>query len=348
MNALVSLPIATRRVYRLAFGMGLATLISYALMPDFASIFILLVLFIMIPPMPPPNAKALLKLLLILIISTSWGIFLGLTLSLIPTIGLILFGIGMVFTIGLGLKKPELGIVSMLFIVGQTIVAAMSLTSASLGIMMMVMMLGGFIFAFFMAWLSHLFLLRENTVENFVQPVQSNSKWIPIRATIIMLPPFLMVLQDLFFIPLLIKGSLLAQQIDKRSVKQQVIELMLATLVGVTVTIILWNVLSFWPNLIFFSLCLTLTVYLLACPLYKVWKSGYDFAFWQNALVTLIILIGPTVQDPVFSDDIQSKMWVRIGLFFSISLYSIMAVNILDTLYTLWRNNKKTKTQWTT
>lgn len=347
MSTLLSLPIPTRRVFRLAFGMGLATLISYAFMPIFASTFILLVLFIMIPPMPPPDFKALLKLLTVLVISMSWGIFLGIILTYIPALGLLLFMIGMTFTIGLGLKKPELGIVSILFIVGQTIIAAITLKSSAMGVMMIFIMLAGFTFAFLMAWLGHIFFLRENKTEEFAKPIKSDSQWIPIRATIIMLPPFLLALQDLFFIPLLIKGSFLAQQIDTRDVKQQVKELMLATLIGAATTIILWNTVSLWPNLIFFALCLTLTVYLLACPLYQAWKSGYDFAFWQNALVTLIILIGPAVQDPTFSDDIQNKMWVRIALFLAVSLYSILAVQILDTLFNAARAPKKDK-QWNT
>ena len=325
-------PSAVLRVWRLAFGVGLAALLSYALAPDMASIFVLLALFILLPPKAPPALGELVKLLFILVLATVWGMALGVLIGWIPALGIGLFLIGMVFTLRFGLARPDLGIISMLFTVGQTLIAAVSFRSVELGVAMMLMMIGGFVFAFAVAWLSHVFLMRDAEPQVMPVPPANRDPWVSVRAALIMLPPFFAALQDLFFIPLLIKGAFLAQQVNTDTARQQAVELVLATLIGSLATVLLWQVLSLWPNLIFLSLCLMLAIYLLACPLYGAWRSRFNFLFWQNVLVTMIILIGPAVQDPVFGDDVREKMWIRIGLFLCISLYSILAVKLLDGL----------------
>ena len=321
-----------RRVWRLAFGVGLAALLSYALAPDMASIFVLLALFILLPPKAPPTMGELLKLLFMLVLATVWGMTLGLLIGWIPPLGILLFVTGMVFTLRFGLARPDLGIVSMLFIVGQTLIAVVSFRSVQLGMAMMLMMLCGFVFAFAVAWLSHVFLMRDAGPEILPVPPSIRDPWVPVRAVLVMLPPFFAALQDLFFIPLLIKGAFLAQQVNTDTAKQQAMELVLATLIGSAATVLLWELLSLWPSLVFLSVSLMLAVYLLACPLYGAWRSRFGFPFWQNVLVTMIILIGPAVQDPVFSDDVREKMWIRIGLFLGLSLYSILTVKLLDGL----------------
>ncbi|MFK7974804.1 MAG: hypothetical protein AB8C02_01625 [Halioglobus sp.] len=328
-----SLPTETRRVWRLAFGAGFATLVSYALMPDFAYLFVLLSVFIMLPPRPPPAFADLVKLLLVLVLSTLWGMALGILLSWIPALGLLLFFVGMTITLRFGLARPEMGVVSMLFIVGQTIIAAISMRSAQLGLVMMLVMLSAFVFAFLVAWLSYVFLLREDTVGEVQQPLPVTHTWVSLRAALVILPPFLAVLHDLFFIPLLIKGSFLAQQTNTKGAWQQARELLLATLIGSVATVVLWNILSLWPNLLFLSLCIAFAVYVIAGYLYGAWKSRFDFAFWQNVLVTMLILVGPAVQDPAFGNDVQQAMWIRIGLFFAVSLYTVLAVQLLDAVH---------------
>ena len=118
-------------------------------------------------------------------------------------------------------------------------------------------------------------------------------------------------------------------------------DIFLSTTIGAFAALVLWNMLALWPNVLFFSLCLMFTVYLLACPLYQAWKSSYNFSFWKDALVTVMILIGPAVHDPMLSDDIHSKMLIRISLLLLVSLYSILAIHILDTLYGVYKSNKK-------
>lgn len=341
MKAMNKLPIPARRVFRLAFGGGMATLIAYSFFPDYAYIFVLLALLIMMPPAPPPASKLLIKLLVILCIALFWGLCLGQIFIIIPSIGLILFMIGIAATIKLGISKPEMAIVSMLFVVGQTIVTVVSYQSSAVALTMIGMMMGGFIFAFALAWFSHLFFLRENTDMKPPDPDANDSHWVPVRAAIIMLPPFLMALQNLFFIPLLIKGSILAQQNDKRNVMIQARDLMLGTIFGAIMAMTLWNILQIWPSLIFFTLCLTVAIYIMACYLYNIWATRHGFLFWQNALVTLVILIGPAVQDPTFSDNIDQKMWIRVFLFLAVSLYNIAAVQLLDTLHDAWVRKRK-------
>jgi hypothetical protein len=53
-------------------------------------------------------------------------------------------------------------------------------------------------------------------------------------------------------------------------------------------------------------------------------------SFWLNTLVTLIILLGQSVQDSVIGKDVYTAFAVRMGLFIAVGLYACLVLQLLD------------------
>ena len=83
-------------------------------------------------------------------------------------------------------------------------------------------------------------------------------------------------------------------------------------------------------------LILTLAVLLMARPMYGVVASRFPPDWWQNAMVTAVILIIPAVGDSGAGDDIQLEMLIRLASFIALALYATVAVNAFDR----WRNRR--------
>ena len=55
-------------------------------------------------------------------------------------------------------------------------------------------------------------------------------------------------------------------------------------------------------------------------------------SFWQNLVVTLLILLGPAVEDSANGKDVYAAFAVRMGLFIAVALYAWLAVYLLEQL----------------
>jgi FtsH-binding integral membrane protein len=79
-----------------------------------------------------------------------------------------------------------------------------------------------------------------------------------------------------------------------------------------------------------FFLWMLLFGLLLARKLYALNPTRYPPSFWLNTLVTLIILLGQSVQDSVAGKDVYTAFAVRMGLFIAVSLYACLVLQLLD------------------
>ncbi|SAL86388.1 hypothetical protein AWB67_07185 [Caballeronia terrestris] len=53
-------------------------------------------------------------------------------------------------------------------------------------------------------------------------------------------------------------------------------------------------------------------------------------SFWLNTLVTLIILLGQSVQDSAAGKDVYTAFAIRMGLFIAVTLYACLMLQLLD------------------
>ena len=67
-----------------------------------------------------------------------------------------------------------------------------------------------------------------------------------------------------------------------------------------------------------------------ARKLYRLAPTRLSPGFWLNTLVTMIILLGQSVQDSAAGKDVQTAFAVRMGLFILVTLYACLMVQVLD------------------
>jgi hypothetical protein len=83
----------------------------------------------------------------------------------------------------------------------------------------------------------------------------------------------------------------------------------------------------------FFLWMLLFGVYF-SSKLYRLIASRFPPSFWLNTAVTMLILLGPAVQDSAGGKDVSMAFAVRMGLFVSVTLYAWLAVYTLELLRT--------------
>jgi len=68
----------------------------------------------------------------------------------------------------------------------------------------------------------------------------------------------------------------------------------------------------------------------MARKLYRLSPTPHPPSFWLNTLITLIILLGQSVQDSVAGKDVYTAFAVRMGLFIAVTLYACLMLQLLE------------------
>jgi hypothetical protein len=64
--------------------------------------------------------------------------------------------------------------------------------------------------------------------------------------------------------------------------------------------------------------------------LYGIKATSHPPSFWSNALVTMLILLGPAIEDSIYGKDVYRASAVRISLFVAVALYAWVTVWVLE------------------
>ena len=64
----------------------------------------------------------------------------------------------------------------------------------------------------------------------------------------------------------------------------------------------------------------------------RVCPSRYPASFWLNVATTMLILLGPAVEDSANGKDVYAAFLVRLGLFVAVTLYAWLAIYFLEWL----------------
>jgi hypothetical protein len=67
-----------------------------------------------------------------------------------------------------------------------------------------------------------------------------------------------------------------------------------------------------------------------AGKLYQVIATRLPASFWQNTCVTMLILVGPAVEDSATGKDVEAAFVTRMMLFVAVTLYACFAVYVLE------------------
>ncbi|MFL9911191.1 DUF2955 domain-containing protein [Paraburkholderia sp. RL17-337-BIB-A] len=323
----------SQRALRLASGTALCLATSFGLDVPIPMIAPVLCAFLLAMRNQPLPLKAGVGLALVAMLTTSSGLLLTPLLRYYPFSGVLLVGLCLFLTFRRGLRGGN-NLVTLFLAVGLTMISAAGTASFALA----VVVIGALVKALLLAVLMH-------TVSHWIFPEpagaptlpaapalrENEASWLALRATVVVMPAFLLTLTDpTSYIPIIMKAVSLGRQSCTTTARGAARELLGSTLLGGVLAILFWFALSLFVHLWMFFLWMLLFGLLLARKLYALRATRYSPSFWLNTFVTLIILLGQSVQDSVLGKDVYTAFAVRMGLFIAVALYACLVLQLLD------------------
>ena len=118
------------------------------------------------------------------------------------------------------------------------------------------------------------------------------ARWIALRATVIVMPVFILALTNpSFYVAAIMKTVALSQQagdVDARSAGR---ELVGSTLMGALIAVIVWLGLSLHPSLWMLTLWMMGAALWAGSGIFGTRSTSFRPSFWSNALITMLILL---------------------------------------------------------
>ncbi|TBN38960.1 DUF2955 domain-containing protein [Pseudomonas sp. BGI-2] len=322
-----------QRALRLATGTALCLAASFGLglpIPFLAPVLCLILLASINRPLP---FKAAVVLALTAMLTTGLGLLLIPILRYYPVTGVLLIGLSLFLVFRFGLRGGNALIVTFL-VIGLTMISSAGVAEFDLAAMVIGALVKGLLLAAAVVALSHgLFPDPPNAPSPPPAPplpAEEVSR-VALRATLIVLPTFLLALVDpAGYLPIILKAVSLGQQSSTTNAHNAGRELVGSTLLAGLLAILFWSALSLFVHLWMFYLWMLLFSLVLAHKLYALSATRFPPGFWLNTLITLIILLGQSVQDSIAGKDVYTAFAVRMGLFLAVTLYACLMVHLLE------------------
>lgn len=314
-----------RRALRLAWGTALCLVASFGLglpVPILAPVFAVLLLAMRAQPLPLRAAPMLAALVLL---SCGSGLLLIPLLRHAPFSGVLLVGAGLFLVFRYALRGGN-GLLANLLVIGLTMIAAAGTSDFTLALSVVEAMAKGMLLATLSTAVAHALFPEPSEVAAPPSPPLPNAEdvgWIALRATLIVMPAFVlaMIAPDRFM-PLIMKSVSLGQQAGETHARHASRELIGSTLLAGLLAILLWGALSLYVHLWMFFLWLLLFTLWQGRRLYAAVATRRSPAFWVSCLTTMLILLGQSVQDSAGGQDVYRAFAVRMALFLAVSLYA--------------------------
>ena len=317
----------------MAAGAALATAASYGLalpMPYVAPILTLMLLAKSSQPLP---LKGIVGVTVLIALTTSTGLVLIPVLRYATFSGVLLVGLAL-FLCFRHMHRGGNSLPATFLVAGMTLIAAAGTTNFDLAKTVVEALTKGMFLAGLTVGLSHwLFPEPPNAPVAAPPPVAMDvdAGWIGLRAALVVLPSFLLALSDpASFIPLIWKSVGLGQQACATNAQSAMREILGATLLGGLLAVLFWSALTVFPDLWMFFLWTLLFTLVFARKLYGLGGTRLSPGLCMNTLVTMVLLLGQSVQDSMAGKDVYTAFAIRMGLFTAVTLYACAMVYLID------------------
>lgn len=322
-----------QRALRLATGTALCLAISFAAALPIPFISPVLAVLLLTALNRALTLKAGLVLALVAMLTTGVGLLLIPVLRYYPFGGVLMVGTCLFLVFRFGIRGGNALIVTFL-VIGLTMISAAGVAEFDLAAAVIGALVKGLLLAIAVVAVSHaLFPEPANLPSPPVAPVPApeESARVALRATLIVLPTFLLALIDpASYLPIILKAVGLGQQSSTTNARHAGRELVGSTLLGGLLAVLFWCALSLFVHVWMFFLWMLLFGLVLARKLYSLSRTRFSPGFWVNTLITLIILLGQSVQDSAAGKDVYTAFAVRMSLFIVVTLYAVLMVHLLD------------------
>jgi hypothetical protein len=324
------------RVLRFATAVGLSLAMAYALALPLPYLAPLFAVFLSASPGPPPGPKQLVILLLVMTLSMGLGLLLVPLLRYYPVTAILTVGACLFFAnyVALILGKAVPG---MFLIVGFTFISITGSLHGALATSIILAMGLGIAMAVLSLWLAFA-VFPDGVTAAPEKPVsEAQSNWLALRATLVVMPAYLLALTNpAQYLMTIMKSVSLGQQASVVDARHAGRELIGSTFVGGVMAVLFWCLLKFAPTLWMFSLWTAAFALFTAAKLYRLLPTRFAPSFWINALVTMLILLGPAVEDSANGKDALAGFLVRFTTFVGVTLYAWGAIAVLE----YWRERR--------
>lgn len=328
------MPLAARRVFRLSLTVALALAVAYALATPLPFLAPLFAVLLTARPGPPMQPRALLGLVALVLVTLGAGLVLIPMLMHYPVSAILLVAVGLFFSNYLTVNLGK-GLVGALFTVGITLISAAGTVDYALAVGVIHALVLGIGIAVICHWLVYPWFPEPETGPQSTPAIQGAdpSTWIALRATLIVLPAYLLALTNpATYLPIIMKSVSLGQQGSVVDARHAGRELLGSTALGGCFAVLFWFTLDLVTNLWMFFLWMLLFGIYFSSKLYRVVPSRLPGTFWVNVVVTMLILLGPAVEDSANGKDVYAAFAVRIGLFMAVTAYAWLALATLEHL----------------
>jgi hypothetical protein len=164
-----------------------------------------------------------------------------------------------------------------------------------------------------------------------VRPDAETASWISIRATLIVMPVFVLALTNpSFYLAAVMKTVALGQQSGETDARSAGRELVGATLMGAAIAAAVWAGLSIRANLWMLTLWLTAASLWAGSAMFGARRTSLRPAFWSNALVTTFLLLGPAIEDSASGKSVLEGSIMRTLLFVGVAFYAWGMIRLLE------------------
>ena len=334
--------VQARRVFRLSVTMALSLVAAYALQMPLPYIAPLFAAMFTSVPQPPMGPKALAGLLLVILLTLGSGLLIIPLLNYyaLTAVLLVMLGMYLSFYLSLNLGKAQFGT---LLALGLTLISAAGTISFMLSTLVIQALALGIVVAIICQWLVYPWFPEDValTPDEAGESLPEQSNWIALRGTLIVLPAYLVLLTNpAAYMPVMMKTITLAQQASTMNARYAGRELLGSTLLGGIFAVLMWTMLSILPSLWMFFLWMLLFGIYYASKFYQLIPSRFPPSFWLNVAITNLIILGPAVEDSANGKDVYAAFFVRMGLFVAVTLYTWLAVYLLESLRRYRRKRK--------
>jgi hypothetical protein len=334
--------IQARRIFRVSLTSALALAGAYALQMPLPFVAPLFAWMLTATPSRPMGLKGLLGLVLVVLITLGMGLLLVPLLLEYPVSAVLIVALGLYFSFFLTVHKGK-ALVGALLTLGFTLISTAGTVSFALATTVIQALVLGIGLAVVCHWAVYPWFPEDPAPAKGKAPTPlpdlGQSNWIALRATLIVLPAYLLALTNpSMYMPIIMKSVSLGQQSSLVTARSAGRELLGSTFLAGCFAVLFWGLLGIAPSLwMFFWLMLLFGVYF-SSKLYGLIRSRLPGSFWLNVATTMLILLGPAVEDSANGKDVYSAFAVRMGLFVAVTLYAWAAVYLLEYLRTRRRN----------
>ena len=330
--------IQARRIFRLSGTVALSLACAYALQLPLPFLAPLFALMFTAAPAPPMGGKSLFGLLLVVLLTLGVGLLLIPLLMYYPMSAVLLVALGLYFSFYLTVNKGK-ALLGTFLTIGFTLISAAGTVSFALATAVIQSLVFGIALAILCQWLVYPWFAEDPAPRGGAPAAAPSpaepSNWIALRGMLIVLPVYLLVLTNpAMYLAIIMKAVSLSQQSSLVSARDAGRELLGSTFLGGCFAILFWAMLGISTNLWMFFLWMLLFGVYFSSKVYRLIATRFPASFWLNVGMTMLIVLGPAVEDSDSGKDVYAAFFVRMGLFVAVTLYAWLAVYVLEYLRT--------------